>query len=306
VRADSLSVIVSTYTWPEALDVVLRSLAFQAGSAFEVIVAEDGSGDETAAVVEHWQGTFGDRLRSVWQPDEGFRLARARNLAAFDANGDQLVFLDGDCLVRQGFIQAVRRAALPGWFLASKRLHLSAALSKRVLEDGLPIWRWSTPRWLVQSPRTLFTSHRGAGSPGVLLPLRDRRRPWRQGQPEFSPPYDGYGSLFGVHRQDFDRVNGFDMRFVGWGGEDVDIAVRLRRLGLRCGWPGPRATLLHLWHPVKKGKTKSNTPLLRETEASTRVEAVEGLGELAAELGETQLRAKRADSSSPSSEPVKR
>jgi GT2 family glycosyltransferase len=92
--------------------------------------------------------------------------------------------------------------------------------------------------------------------------------------------------LFGIHKHDFERVNGFDTRFVGWGEEDVDMALRLRRAGLRCGWPGPRATLLHLWHPAKRSTSDRNTALLRETEAGDRVEAVEGLRELAAELGD--------------------
>jgi glycosyltransferase involved in cell wall biosynthesis len=281
----SLSVIVVTYEWPEALDVVLRALSEQQDPAFEVIVADDGSGPGSASVAHRWQETLGDRLRYVWQPDEGWRQARNRNLGALSARGDYLVFLDGDCLVRRGFVEAVRRAALPGWFLASKRLHLSQRLSKRVLQEQLPVWNWSTLRWLVHTPFELFTSHREAGSPGVLLPLRDRRRPWRPGQREFSPPYDAYGFFFGVSRADFERVNGFDMRFVGWGGEDEDLAARLRRTGLRCGWPGPRATPLHLWHAVKKGTMRSNAPLVEETKAGTHVQAIAGLRELAVELG---------------------
>ncbi len=180
-------------------------------------------------------------------------------------------------------MKAVRRAAIPGWFLASKRLMLSRELSRRVIEDRVPVWRWSGLRWLLSSPRELFTSDRQIARPGVLLPIRDRRRPWRQGQPEFAPPFDAYGYL-GVSRGDFERVNGFDMRFVGWGTEDVDIAIRLRRLGLTCGWPGPDASMLHLWHPAKRGTMKSNMPLREETERSTRVEAVDGLRELSAEL----------------------
>ena len=58
--------------------------------------------------------------------------------------------------------------------------------------------------------------------------------------PEFVPHDRTYGYLLGVARTDFERVNGYDMRFVGWGEEDVDIAVRLRRIGLRCGHAGPR------------------------------------------------------------------
>jgi glycosyltransferase involved in cell wall biosynthesis len=295
-----VSVVVVTYEWPEALDLVLEALSEQRDEAFEVIVADDGSGPETAAVVERRRETYPVRLDYVRQEDEGWRQARNRNQGALLARGDFLVFLDGDCLVRRDFLAAIRRAALPGWFLASKRLHLSESLTRRVLGQHIPVWRWSAARWLLHTPRELFTSHREAASPGVLLPLRDRRRPWRPEQPEFTPPFDAYGFFFGVSRDDFEHANGFDMRFVNWGGEDEDLAARLRRRGLRCGWPGPTATLLHLWHPVKKGTMPSNTPLVRETKASTHVEAFEGLGELAQES------ANRVGASSSSSEPENR
>jgi glycosyltransferase involved in cell wall biosynthesis len=284
VSSRCLTVVVSTYAWPEALDLALRALADVVDPGVEVIVADDGSGPETMDVVRRWRDPLGKRLRVVRQEDESWRLARLRNLAALAARGEYLVFLDGDCLVRRGFVDAVRRAALPGWFLAGKRLHLSRALSRRVLETQLPLWRWSAARWLVHAPSEVFTSHREAGSLGTLLPVRDRRRPWKAGQPDFRPPYDAYGFFFGVHREDFERANGFDMRFVGWGGEDVELATRLRRFGLRCGWPGPQATLVHLWHPVRKGTMRSNAPLLAGTRASARVEAALGLRELAAEI----------------------
>jgi glycosyltransferase involved in cell wall biosynthesis len=280
-----VSVVVVTYEWPEALDLTLRALADQDDPAFEIVVADDGSGPDTKAVVERWRDSLGDRLRYVWQADEGWRQGRNRNLGALEARGDYLVFLDGDCLARSGFLGAVRKAALPGWFLASKRLHLSERLSAEVLKTGKPVWRWSTLRWLLATPRELVSSHREAGRPGVLVPIRDRRRPWRPDEPEFSPPFEAYGFFFGVSREDFERANGFDMRYVNWGGEDEDLAARLRRLGLRCGWPGPEATLLHLFHEPRKGSMQSNAPLVAETKAATHVEAYEGIRELAAELG---------------------
>ena len=95
------------------------------------------------------------------------------------------------------------------------------------------------------------------------------------------PHADGYGFLLGISRADFERVNGYDARFAGWGGEDVDMAVRLRRLGLRCGWPGPQTTLLHLWHETRKPAVRPNDALLAETRAADRVEAIEGLREVA-------------------------
>jgi glycosyltransferase involved in cell wall biosynthesis len=296
-----VSVIVSTYEWPQALDAVLRTLFEQRDPAFEVVVADDGSGPETGRLVRRWQEEAGEQLQHAWQPDSGYRRARALNLAALAARGRYLVFIDGDCLVRSGFLRAVRRAAVPGWFLASKRLNLSAELSRRVLEEHLAVWRWSAMGWGVRAPRELVSAPRHAARPGVLLPIRDRRRPWRPRQGEFSPPYDGYGFFFGISRDDLVRVNGFDMRFEGWGGEDVDIAVRLRRAGLRCGWPGPHATILHLWHAVRKGSPTSNGALVAETRSSDRTAAVLGLSELAAEPG-AQVSAKRVTASSSSSD----
>lgn len=282
----SLSVVVATYEWPEALDVVLLALSEQSGPRFEVVVADDGSPEDTARVVERWRRVYGDGLVHSWQRDDGYRRARSLNLGTLAASAPYLVFVDGDCIPRRSFVEAVRRAALPGWFLASKRVNLSAGLSRRVLEERAPVWRWSAARWLLGAPREVFTSEREVGRPGLLVPVRDRRRPWRPGQPEFSPPFDGYGFCFGVARRDLERVNGFEMRFTGWGGEDVDIAIRLRRAGLRCGWPGPKATMLHLWHPERKGQTRSNADLVREATAGTRVEAVSGLRELARELSQ--------------------
>ena len=91
---------------------------------------------------------------------------------------------------------------------------------------------------------------------------------------------EAYGYLLGVHRTDFERVNGYDMRFEGWGEEDVDIAVRLRRIGLRCGHAGPDGTLIHLAHESDVPIERPNWYLLQATEQSDRIEAVDGLREL--------------------------
>jgi glycosyltransferase involved in cell wall biosynthesis len=301
--APSVSVVVTTYEWPAALDVLLRALSEQDDDDFEVVVADDGSGPETADVVASWRDRGAFSVQHRWQPDDGWRKPRVLNLGALGSKGQYLVFVDGDSIPRTTFLRAIRRAMLQGWFVASKRLHLSPSLSQRVLDEHRAVWRWSAARWVVGAPREVFRTERESGRVGVLLPIRDRRRPWRAGESEFSAPYDAYGFCFGVWREDFERVNGFDLRFGSWGGEDVDLAVRLRRAGLRCGWPGAGATLLHLWHAKRKGREKSNTPLLDETTQSDRIEAVVGLRELAAELA-AQQSAKRAGSPSSSSEPA--
>jgi glycosyltransferase involved in cell wall biosynthesis len=282
--APEISIIVATYEWPEALDVILRALADQNDGSFEVVVADDGSGPATAAVVDGWRDRRLFPVEHVWQADEGWRKSRILDRAALAARGAYFVFLDGDSVPRTPFLEAVRGCMLPGWFVASKRLHLSRSLSRKVLEGHEPVWRWSAARWVLRAPREVLGGDREAASLGLLLPVRDRRRPWRPNQAEFSPPYEAYGFCFGTWRSDFERVNGFDLRFQGWGGEDEDIAARLRNAGLRCGWPGPRATILHLWHEEKRGTMPSNKPLVRETLADANVQARRGLRELAAEL----------------------
>lgn len=301
----TISLVVTTYDWPDALDVVLRALSEQEDNAFEVVVAEDGEHPRTADVVRRRGDDVDFRIAHVTQPDLGWRKTRIYNLGALEARGDYLVFLDGDCLPRRGLLRAVRRGALPGWFLAGKRLHLSQEQTRNVLDGALAPWRWSTPRLLTGLSRGAFSTTRETAHPGFLVPVRDRGRPWRPSARDFSPPFAAYGFFFGVSRRDFERVNGFDLRYTGWGGEDEDLAVRLRRLGLRCGWPGPRATLLHLWHPAQKGLMPSNKPRVEETVASSHIEAPVGLRELASELAEAQVSANRVGSSSSASEPEK-
>jgi len=273
----TLSVVVTTYEWPEALDVVLRALCDQHGAPFEVVVADDGSGEETAHVIDRWKSELD--LVHVWQPNEGFLKAKLLNRAVLVATGDYIVFLDGDCIPRVRFVDVMRRSALPGWFVASKRLHLSAPLTKRILDESYAAWRWSTAEWLVRAPLELVRSpQRQVNRPGVLFAVRDRARPWRPGSHDYRPPYNGYGFAFGVSRADFECVNGFDMRRRGWDGEDVDIAERLHRAGLRCGWPGPEASVLHLFHVHRK-----QPPRRFPTEESA-IEAPVGLRELRREV----------------------
>jgi glycosyltransferase involved in cell wall biosynthesis len=291
----STSIILATYERADALELVLRSLSEQASSLLEIVVADDGSGDEVAATVARWR----DRLevRHVWQPQQGFRKSRALNLAALSARGDQLIFLDADCIPRRGFLGAIRRARRPGWFLTTKRLFLGEDFTRRVLDENLLVWRWSAATWFMRAPREV-------GRPGYLIPARDRRRPWREDQPEFIPPASAY-CLFDVRREDFERVNGYEGRCLrSDDGEDQDLAIRLRRTGLRCGWPGPASTVIHLWHASRSDRAPGHRRIYRETLESSHVEAVDGLRELAAEL--SQESANRVGASSSSSDPVKR
>ena len=130
--ADRISVIVATYNRPDALNAVLRSLERQIDPDFEVLVADDGSTPPTKELIDAWQSRFKDRLRHIWHPDEGFRLAEIRNRAILAASGDYCIFLDGDCIARVNFVAAHRALAKRGWFVTGNRLLLSRELSQRI------------------------------------------------------------------------------------------------------------------------------------------------------------------------------
>ncbi len=77
-------------------------------------------------------------------------------------------------------------------------------------------------------------------------------------------------SHFSIHRCDMERVNGYDENFVGWGGEDEDIALRFAKAGF-TGYSVIRETrVLHLWHLKEMGdrhwKEGPNIPYLTRKE----------------------------------------
>jgi glycosyltransferase involved in cell wall biosynthesis len=273
---DLISVIVTTYDRVDALDAVLRSLAGQTDRRFEVVVADDGSGPETARLVERWQPQLGVPLAHVWHEHRGFRAAEIRNRAICESRGDYCVFLDGDCLVRPDFVARHRRLAERGWFVAGNRALLSAALTQAALEKDLRPERWGLADWIGQR----FKGGLNRLAPLLQLPLG----PLRKSRPQ---AWEGARSCnLAVWRSDLDRVDGFDARFSGWGREDSDLLIRLLQAGVRRK-DGTFATgVLHLWHAeADRSGLAANDDRLAGVIAGKRVRAERGLSALDREAG---------------------
>jgi glycosyltransferase involved in cell wall biosynthesis len=276
--SDLISVIVTTYEREDALTAVLRSLAAQTDRGFEVLVADDGSGPGTAALVESWKGRLGVPLSHVWQEKHGFRAGEIRNRAVLAGRGRYCVFLDGDCVPRADFIASHRRLAEPGWFVAGNRVLLSRRLTETVLRDGAEPESWGYRRWL--------GARLGGGINRLAPLLRFRLGPLRKLR---ARRWTAVRSCnLAAWRSDLDRVCGFDASFSGWGREDSDLAMRLIRAGVRRK-DGEFATgVLHLWHPVaSRGQLADNARMLDETAASDRVQARAGAMSLHA--GDTRI-----------------
>lgn len=218
--AQRLSVIVTTYNNPAALALVLAGLSRQTVRDFEVVIADDGSGPETRALIEAAVPRVPFDLRHVWHSDHGFRKCHILNAAIRAARGDYLLFFDGDCVPERGNLAAHLHAARPQRYLAGGAVMLSARASARFTAESVArgalervgLWWWQTDR-----PRRLVI-HR---LPGIRYLLdRNVRRPpgWRGGN---SSTYAEY----------VQRVNGFDERF-SYGFEDADFGHRLEASGV--------------------------------------------------------------------------
>jgi len=273
--ADLISIIVSTYDRPDALDACLRALAHQSDQSFEIVIADDGSGPPTTQVIDKWALRLPVSIQRVWHEHSGFRGAEIRNRGIRRSSGRYCIFLDGDCLAPPDFVAAHRRLAAPGRFVAGNRILLSAKLTKAVLAEGLEVETWDFATLVRQRVRG------GVNRllPAMRLPLGPIRKLRRN---------DWLGAKtcnLAVARHDLDRVDGFDASYVGWGLEDSDLVLRLLHAGVRR-FDGRFATgVLHLWHPeVERLGLSENERRLAEVLSGNCTEPKLGLSTLGCDL----------------------
>ncbi len=235
----AVSVIATTYNRPAALRRVLEGLLQQRHLPAEVIVADDGSGDETRDIVADITRHAPFPIVHVWQEDRGFRAAAARNRAIAASSGDYLVFIDGDSIPCPQFVERHVSLAEVDCFIVGNRVLLSPDLTKAIEAGSSQPCTWSVTEWV---------RHRIRGHVNRVLPLLylpDGR--WRKRRPA---EWRGARTCnLAAWRSHLDDVNGFDERYEGWGHEDADLVARLIGRGVRRKdghWAVP---VLHLWHP---------------------------------------------------------
>ena len=230
-----VSILVNTFEKPRHLALVLESIALQrAAGRFEVIVSDDGSAADTTAVVAAFAAHAAFPVRYTSQPHDGFRLARARNAAARLARGDYLLFLDGDCMLPPHHVAAHLARRRLGTALLGFCARLPRSTSGLLVPENLPHTDLES---LVPA-----AEHRAIA--------RRWRKAWWQAALRHPTKPRLVGCDFGVWRDDFTRINGFDERFVGWGQEDDDFGLRLRAAGVRLESILDRTCSLHVWHPT--------------------------------------------------------
>jgi glycosyltransferase involved in cell wall biosynthesis len=265
-----ISVILSTYNQPAWLEKVLWGYAAQQDRRFEVVVADDGSGPETRELIARLAPQLGVPVHHVWQEDDGFRKCRILNLAALAAQGDYLIFSDGDCIPTPDFVATHRRVARPARYVTGILLRLDLAASDRITVEDVRAGRTASYRWL-----------RSIGVPRSTRLLRHASPRWLAGVADYfsesSNPFNGCNSS--VWRSDLEAVNGFEERMT-YGAEDTEFGYRLCLTGVLPLCVRNRAPLLHLDHGRPYHSPAdfiANEPIIQEVKSGSRRRALQGL-----------------------------
>lgn len=238
----ALSLVVAVYNKPQNLRLVLTACSRQSFRDFEIIVADDGSGPEIAAIVTEARDRFGLALTHLWHEDLGWRKNVMLNNGIRAARGHYVVFIDGDCLPSRHFLLDHDRERMPGRILLGRRVETSRRWTETLTEESILNGEFERLGW-----HEILDGVKG-DSLRVEDGLRIRSAFLRRLLLRRATGM--LGSNFSASKADLEAVNGFDEEYTGPGcGEDSDIQYRLSLLGIAGKSMRNLAIQYHLWHP---------------------------------------------------------
>ena len=236
-----ISILLATYNWPQALKLCLESLATQTDRSFEIIIADDGSTDSTKEVIEQFMASCPLSIKHLWQEDHGFRKTIILNQAIAAAQGDYLVFLDGDCIVQPDFVARHQALAQNGYVVTGSRVLLNEKLTQELIN-------W--PRWDFHRFSDRLLGERLSGGINKYWPLKIKlgNGSWRD--------YKKFvwhrikGCNMACWKADAEAIHGFDETMTGWGHEDADFVFRLQRHHIIRKSGSWATEVFHLFHKI--------------------------------------------------------
>jgi glycosyltransferase involved in cell wall biosynthesis len=236
------SVIVPTYNRPAVLKLCLLSLTMQSRLPDEVLIADDGSGQETRDQIDslrpHLESFF--PVKHVWHEDIGFRKPKILNESVRQSSGDYLIFIDGDCIAHRHFVKAHLDRSSPEAVLGGKRVEIGRELSERIMKEGkvYNAFRFGL-LWDAARKRS-----RRVGESFYITSKLLRRMLHRDRMHDRAI----WGCNFSLYKELFYAINGSDEDFVDGSVEDIDIGIRAVNQGKRLVSVRALAIIFHLWH----------------------------------------------------------
>ena len=225
-----LSLVITTYNWPEALSLVIESIKNQTILPDEVIIADDGSTQETKDLITSFNKGSDINIIHAWQEDIGYRAARSRNNGILKSSGDYIVMIDGDMILHTNFIQDHISSAEPGFFVQGSRVLLSEEQSKKVLAEKIINFSFFS---------TGLKNRKNSIHSKLLSKIFSNKKNQHKGTKTCNLAF---------YRKDCITVNGFNNDFEDWGREDSEFVVRLMNSGVNRKRIRFSVIQFHLWH----------------------------------------------------------
>lgn len=260
----NISVIISTYNQPQWLLKVLHGYECQTYADIEIVIADDGSTDETKAVIEAFSKTSKLHITHIWQEDKGFRKTKILNKAIVASKAEYLIFTDGDCIPRQDFVETHFKLRKQNSFLSGGYFKLPESISKVISKEDIESQNCFDKQWLLDKglkPAFKLNKLTAKGIKGKLLN-------------KFTPTkatWDGMNAS--GWKKNLLKVNGFDER-MEYGGEDRELGERLMNLGIKPIQIRYSAICVHLHHErayKNEVAEQKNLRIRKETKSQKKI-----------------------------------
>lgn len=244
----AISAVVATYNRADYLRISLACLAAQdyAGD-WQVIVADDGSTDQTAAVVaEARNENDGLDIQHCWHEHRTYRRAFILNEGSRQADGELLVFLDSDCIPARNLLSTYAAHFEPDAFYLGGVYYLNQAASKNTLQSGKPF-----------SPQDFWSGAAESRNLKKGSAKRNFKHYWKSRfyiALNYRKPKI-WGGNCAVNHDSFKKINGYDENYVGYNKSDSDLRNRLVKGSYRAVPLQTKARAYHLYHEVQKWRT---------------------------------------------------
>lgn len=229
------ALVITTYNSAKVLKVTLRSVLNQSRRPDELIIADDGSTDDTKELVEAFRQMFHGTVRHVWQPNEGYRRSTILNKAIAASTSDYIITIDNDVILHRHFVRDHCEHAKQGHFAAGRRAYIKEKAAGEI-KDGR---RHNIP--------SFSSEHIWKGNYALRVPWL---APLLKGRHSTSCRRL-MGSNMAFWKSDFVAVNGFEEAFRGWGFEDRELCHRFYAAGIKRISLCNTAIQWHLDHPVR-------------------------------------------------------
>lgn len=256
---DFVSIIFTTYNQPKWLEKVLWGYECQTHKNFEIVIADDGSGFETKAVIESFIKNKTLQIKHVWHPDEGYQKCPILNKAIFAADSEYLIFSDGDCIPRQDFVEIHLKYRQLGYFLSGGTLRLPLKTSNTISQQDIISQQAFNLRWLYKNGLAKSFKSTKLISSKWYTRLMNLLTPTKAS-------WNGHNSS--GWKKDIEAINGFN-EGMHYGGQDRELGERLQNFGIKSKQIRYSAVCIHLEHG-RPYKTKASIERNRNIRAQVK------------------------------------